>query len=101
MKRFFRFLSDRRLLKRCHEDDPDAQRLFDNLSYSNEVARAVQETFASCEFSDDLSETDAVIDLCISQVYENWGILPQLGVALRKRIRKYSVAFAKEYVRNS
>ena len=90
---------ERLLLKRCNLDDPAAQQLFSRLSYSNEVDRAVRETLVANSYSPIGEEqVDALIKLCISQVYQNWQTLPRRWSSLRGQIRKLSVVVTCMYI---
>jgi hypothetical protein len=94
---FSKIEKERLLLRRCNDNEREAQKRFANISYSNTAYNAISTVLE--DYNINRREIDAVFNLCVGEIYKRWETLPHLWWSLRKRIHNFAQKFAREYIK--
>jgi len=87
---------ERILLKRCSEEDMDAQRKFADLSYLNTIHRCL--VAQNLQYNRPLSdaEIEDVFHVVVTEVYSAYATLPHSAFNLYDRITAYAIGAARK-----
>lgn len=95
------YFRERKLLKRCFEDDSSAQREFAALSYLNTIHRCVHDENTRYNRPLNEAELDSVFTLIVTEIYSAHEVLPSWTTSLYARVTAYAANATLRAIRQS
>jgi hypothetical protein len=92
------FYFETKLLRRCAANEADAQRVFAQLSYLNQIYKTASQTNAQYNNALDESELEELCKVWTREVYKGHGTLPSMSHPLYRRIETYVFGAFWEYL---